>query len=62
MEHNRTRSVRERMANYQAHADRLRRMAAEEAIESIRNELLSVARQYQELVNNLKRDMSDSSF
>ena len=52
--------VRERVAHYQAQADKLRRMAGAETVERIRDELLAVARQYQELANSLKRVMAGS--
>jgi len=41
--------IRQRIAQDQSEADRLRRMAEAEPIEAIREELLAVARQYQQL-------------
>jgi len=41
--------IPQRIAQYESEADRLRRMAEAEPIEAIREELLAVARQYQQL-------------
>ena len=46
--------IRQRIAQDQSEADRLRRMAEAEPIEAIREELLAVARQYQKLSDGLK--------
>ena len=54
MEHVRLHSSRQRAAYYQAQADRLRLTAEAETVEKIRDELLTVARQYQELADALK--------
>jgi len=47
-------SIPQRIAHYQSEADRLRRLAGAESIEAIREELLAVARQYQQLADGLK--------
>jgi hypothetical protein len=44
-----SRPLPQRIAQYESEADRLRRMAEAEPIEAIREELLAVARQYQQL-------------
>jgi hypothetical protein len=54
MEHTRLWPAPKRAANYQAQADRLRRMGEGETVKKIRDELLTVARQYQELADELK--------
>jgi hypothetical protein len=41
--------IPQRIAQYESEADRLRRMAEAEPIDAIRDELLAVARQYQQL-------------
>jgi hypothetical protein len=46
--------IPQRIAHYQREADRLRSMAEAEPIEIIREELLAVARQYQQLADGLK--------
>jgi hypothetical protein len=46
--------IPQRIAQYQSEADRLRRMAEAEPIKAIREELLAVARQYQQLADGLK--------
>jgi len=46
--------IPQRIAHYKSEADRLRRMAEAEPIEAVRNELLAVARQYQQLADCLK--------
>jgi len=43
-----------RIAHYQSEADRLRSIAYAEPIEAIRDELLAVALQYQQLSDGLK--------
>ena len=43
-----------RIAQYQNEANRLRQMAEAEPIEAIRDELLAVARQYDNLAEGLK--------
>ena len=49
-----SRPIPQRIAHYQSEANRLRRMAEVEPIEAIRVELLTVARQYQQLAEALK--------
>lgn len=49
-----SRPVSQRIAIYRSEADRLRQMAEVEPIEAIRDELLAVARQYQQLADGLK--------
>ena len=46
--------IPQRIAHYKSEADRLRRLADAEPIEAIREELLAVARQYQQLADGLK--------
>ena len=46
--------IPQRIAQYENEADRLRRMAEAEPIDAIRDELLAVARQYQQLADGLK--------
>ena len=46
--------IPQRIALYQSEAERLRRMAEAEPIEAIRDELLAVARQYENLADGLK--------
>jgi len=46
--------IPQRIAHYQSEADRLRRMAAAETIATIRDKLLAVAQQYQQLADGLK--------
>jgi len=49
-------SARQRAAHYEQQADRLRRMAEAEAVAQMRDQLLAVAQQYQQLAENLKAD------
>ena len=46
-------AAKERAAHYEEQADRLRRLAEAEPVESIRAELLSTAKMYQELADGL---------
>ena len=46
--------IPQRIAHYKSEADRLRRLAEAEPIEAVRNELLAVARHYQQLADGLK--------
>ena len=46
--------IPQRIAYYRTEADRLRRMAEAEPIKAIRDELLAVAQQYQQLADGLK--------
>jgi len=46
--------IPQRITHYESEADRLRRMADAEPIDAIRDELLAVARQYQQLADGLK--------
>jgi hypothetical protein len=46
--------IPQRIAQYESEADRLRRMAEAEPIDAIRDELLAVARQYQQLADGLR--------
>jgi hypothetical protein len=46
--------IPQRIAQYESEADRLRHMADAEPIDAIRDELLAVARQYQQLADGLK--------
>ena len=46
--------IPQRIAQYESEADRLRRMAEAEPIETIREELLAVARQYQQMADGPK--------
>ena len=46
--------IPQRIMQYQREAERLRRMAEAEPIDAIRDELLAVARQYQQLADGLK--------
>ena len=46
--------IPQRIAHYQSEANRLRRMAEVEPIEAIRDELLAVARQYENLADGLR--------
>jgi hypothetical protein len=48
-----TRTAKERAAHYEQEAEKFRRMAEVEPIENIRQELLAVAEQYQELADSL---------
>jgi hypothetical protein len=47
-------TIPQRIAHYQSEADRLRRMAEAEPVQAIRDELLAVARQYQQLADGLR--------
>ena len=49
----RSRPPKARAAHYQAEADKFRKMAEAEPVEGIREQLFSVARQYQELADSL---------
>ena len=49
----RSRPTKARAAHCQAEANKFRKMAEAELVESIREQLFSVARQYQELADSL---------
>jgi hypothetical protein len=46
--------IPQRIAHYQSEGDRLRRMAEAEPVTAIREELLPIAQQYENLANGLK--------
>jgi len=46
--------IPQQIAQDESEADRLRRMAEAEPIKAVRNELLAIARQYQNLADGLK--------
>jgi hypothetical protein len=50
--------IPQRVAHYQSEADRLRRLAETEPVAAIREELLAVARQYQQLARGLRTGAS----